>query len=209
MTGNRKYYLGFTAASLRLTEMIRIESHVKESSIDSYEEIESPYLLINPAKKTTGTREFKELIKRLEKLTPKQKNILITGDYTSQQQMAFLAVCKSYALVRDFTVEVLREKVGVYDYSLSETDYLTFYRRKQDSHPELDTLAESTQKKLRQVVFKILEQAGFINDLNNMTIQPQILGLEVIEAIIDDNSNWFKVFLLGDNEINELKQRHG
>jgi hypothetical protein len=73
----------------------------------------------------------------------------------------------------------------------------------------LERLAFSTQKKVKQLAFKILEQAGIIDDIKSKIIQPQLLSSELVDAIMEDNPEWLKVFLYSDNEITELKKIHG
>lgn len=208
MTQSPKYYFGFTAASLRLNEMVDIEQYALENGISNYNNQELKNL-IGHGKSKTSERVFHEFAKRLEKMTVAQKNILVNADRNTQKQVAFLGACKQYNYIRDFTVEVIREKLLVYNYQLSEFDYVSFARRKQEVHPELERLTVNTQTKVKQVVFKILEQAGIIDNINNLAIQPQLLSTDLIEAILDDNPEWLKVFLYADNDITELKRIHG
>jgi hypothetical protein len=86
-----------------------------------------------------------------------------------------VSICKSYSFIIEFIVEVVREKVLVNDYQISDGDYISFYRRKFDLHEEMDSITELTEKKIKQVTFKILEQAGLIDDIKNRIIQPQII----------------------------------
>ena len=81
---------------------------------------------LGSGKEATGKKFMNEISKRLNTLTEKQTNILVKGDLTSQKQIAFLSICKSHLFVRDFAVEVIREKLLVYDYQLSEGEYISF-----------------------------------------------------------------------------------
>ncbi|MFW6351598.1 MAG: DUF1819 family protein [Bacteroidota bacterium] len=209
MTTTKKYTFGFNAASLRLNEMINIEKYAVKHDLDKYDKIEDKSSLIGRGKSRTSEREFHELKKRLEKLSIKQKSLLLNGDLSAQKQIAFLGVCKHYRFIRDFVVEVIREKFSVFDYQLSEGDYLTFFRRQQESNPELERLAETTFKKAKQVLWKILEQSDIIDDVNNKNIQPQLLNQDTTRAIIDDNPEWLKIYMLSDAEIHELKETYG
>jgi hypothetical protein len=75
-----------------------------------------------------------------------------------QKQLLWLAVCKRYAYIREFSVEVLNEKYLRLDYELTEFDYDVFFSRKADWHIELDKLTDSTRKKLKQVLFRMLRE---------------------------------------------------
>jgi hypothetical protein len=146
-----------------------------------------------------------EINKRLRIFTAEQSDFFLLGDLTTQKQLAFLSVCKTHAFIRDFVVDVLREKVLVFDYEITEGEYITFFRRKSDVHPEMDDLTDITQNKVRQVTFKILEQAGMIDNIKTKNIQPQLLDSQLIKAIISDDSQWLKVFLMSDLDIENYK----
>lgn len=190
-----RYDFSFTAASLRRNETMMVANdrvHNQKSDLG---------LLIGGGKSTTGKRILRECNKRIDKLTSKEIWLLLNGDLITQNQMAFLAVCKLHAFIRDFVVEVVREKLLVFDYQLSEGEYISFFRRKEEEQPEMENLSELTQNKVRQVTFKILEQAGIIDTVKTKVIQPQILDDKVSKAIVSDDAEWLKVFLMSDMDI--------
>ena len=192
-----KYRLSFTAASLRLQEMSEFAREYKEKGLDSI----SKDLIIKGGNERTAEREFREIKFRINTLTDRQIEILAYGDLLSQKQIALLSMCKLYAFIRDFIVEVLRNKAIVFDYQLTEGEYVTFFRRKSEVHPELEEMAESTEKKIKQLTYKVLEQAGMIDNVRTKKIIPQIVGPQVINAIQEDDPEWLKIFLLSDLEI--------
>ena len=198
MSEVNKYEFSFTASSLRLNEMILLANSVIDRR-------EFDYInKLGNGKAATGKRLFTELNKRLSKLTDVQIALLAHADLISQNQIAFLSVCKTYGFLRDFVVEIVREKFLVFDNEITEGEYISFFRRKTDLHPEMDELTEITQKKIRQVTFKILEQAGIIDNVKTKIIQPQLLDKNVIDAIIADDSDWLKIFLISDMDIVNL-----
>ena len=131
---------------------------------------------------------------------------MLNSDLVTQKQLTLVSVCKPYSFIREFIVEVVREKVLVYDYQITDGDYISFYRRKFDLHEEMDSLTELTEKKIKQVTFKILEQAGLINDIKNRIIQPQIIDYKLMKALVQDNPNWLKVLLVSDMDIQRAKE---
>jgi len=200
-----KYNFGFTAASLRLNETINIERAFRKGGYSAYEEILNKEELIGKGNKRTSIREFRELTNRLKTLTTKQKDVLVNGDLVSQKQIAFLGACKNYRIIREFVLDVLREKILVFDYQLTESDYLIFERKK----PEVEQLAVTTRKKVKQVLLKIIEQAGLIDNNVRQMIQPQLLQQQVADIIMEDSPDWLKVFLYSDPAIQKLKQTYG
>jgi len=202
---SQKYILSFTAASLRLNEMVKVAKDAQEKGVQDLMQVRESDVVFSSVKNVTSIREFREIRKRLEKLTPDQTNILIEGDLISQKQIAFLAVCKHYSFIGDFTVEVIRDKVLVFDYKINESDYTSFINGKIPLHPELEVFSESTLKKAKQVMFHILEQVGIINNAIEKTIQPQILQGNVIKAIVKEDPNWLTIFFMPDKDIEQLK----
>ena len=90
------------------------------------------------------------------------------------------------------------------DFHLIDTDYLSFIRRKEINHDELANLTEQTQGKVKQVIFKILEQAGILNNIKDREIQLQILDQHVMKVIIEDSPEWFLIFMKSDYDIQQI-----
>lgn len=200
MTKTNKYDFSFTASSLRLNEMLMVaRAHQDGVEVDYTNEL-------GGGKSSTGKRMLSEFKKRISHLTPEQLDVLLNSDLVTQKQLALVSVCKPYSFIREFIVEVVREKVLVYDYQITDGDYISFYRRKFDLHEEMDSLTELTEKKIKQVTFKILEQAGLINDIKNRIIQPQIIDYKLMKALVQDNPNWLKVLLVSDMDIQRAKE---
>lgn len=192
------YDFSYTGYALRIKEMSRVSNLILNGEdFDAADEL-------GRGKETTGKRSLSEIQKRLNILSSKQKDILVNGDLISQKQIVFLAVCKLHFFVRDFVVEVLREKFLVFDYQFTEGDWLSFVRRKQEAHPELDEKSESSIYKIRKVTLQILEEAGLIDSVKEKNIQPQILDRDVIKAVLEDDPVWLKIFLFSDTDINDM-----
>jgi hypothetical protein len=193
-----KYDFSFTAASLRLPDMVLVaDALLHGRTIDYTNELGN-------GKAATGKRMLNEYQNRLGKLSQPLLEILVNGDLNSQKQIAFVAICKKSLFIRDFTIEVLREKFLLFDYQITESDYLSFFRRKFDLHLEMETLTDLTQKKIKQVLFKILEQVGLINNIKDKIIQPVLIEQNVKMAIAYDNPNWIKVLLMSDLDIKDI-----
>ena len=190
-----KYEFSLTGSSLRVNEMILFATkYINEGLLE-----------FKSDKGTTNKRMVSEFKKRIDNLTVNQQELLLNSNFSNQKQLAFLSACKTYSLLRDFVIEVVREKYLIMDYNLTETDYISFIRRKEINHDELANLTDQTQAKVKQVIFKILEQAGIINNVRDKEIQLQLLGESTKKSIIEDNPEWLKIFLLSDMDIqNEL-----
>jgi len=190
-----KYEFSLTGSSLRVNEMILFATkYINEGLLE-----------FKSDKGTTNKRMVSEFKKRIDNLTVNQQELLLNSNFSNQKQLAFLSACKTYSLLRDFVIEVVREKYLIMDFNLSDTDYISFIRRKEINHDELANLTDQTQAKVKQVIFKILEQAGIIDNVRDKEIQLQLLGESTKKSIIEDNPEWLKIFLLSDMDIqNEL-----
>jgi hypothetical protein len=194
----KKYKFSFTAASLRTKDLVSI---VNAQSLNKKEDIQ---LILGNGKSSTGRRLLIEFENWISTLNRQQTLVLQNGSYKSQNEIAFLAVCKYFNFIREFVIEVVREKYLVFDYKLTDGDYISFFRRKSEIYPEMEDLTEITQKKIKQVTFKMLEQAGIIDTVKLRNIQPQLLESDTLNAIIKDNSELLKVFLYSDYDIKRL-----
>ena len=205
MGTDSKYRLSFTAASLRLNETVKVAKAAHDSGITNLNEVRDSGVVFSSGKARTTEREFREIKKRLELLTPDQLEVMIHGDLISQKQIAFLALCKHYAFIRDFVIEVIRDKMLLFDYKINESDLNSFIKHKMYQHPELEEFSDSTMKKAKQVMFRILEQAGIINNSKEKIIQPQLLQPIVIKVIATDDRSLLRVFMISDRDIKDIK----
>lgn len=162
----------------------------------------SPSDLIRDKSKTQQ-REFSEFKKRLAVLNSTQLEILSNGTYPEQQMITHLALVKTYAIYKDFCEDVLLRKTMVYDMVLTDWDYNSFVSQKRMEHPELDRLAESTQKKVKQVVILMLQQVGLLEG-SNLQIKTPFLPLSVERSILDDDATLLRSFLYDDQKIDAL-----
>jgi hypothetical protein len=185
-----KYEFSFTACSLHIQEMadfLKIERGIIQPT--------------EGGKSASIKRKNIEFRKRLQTLTETQIVSFIDGDLVTQRQLAYLSVCKRYALIREFVLEVLLEKMTLLDYQVTEGEYISFFRRKMTDHPELEELSDTTEKKVKQVIFRILAEAGIINSIQEKVLQYQLVEPRMIQIIKEDHPKWFEVFLFNDQQI--------
>ncbi|MCG2587775.1 DUF1819 family protein [Rhodohalobacter sp. WB101] len=195
-----KYRFSFTGASAMIPEFTTLAQQIQNGF--TLDEIDTK--VAGREKYETNSREFRELKHRIKTLTPAQIEILADGDPTERNQITHLALCKTYGIYHDFVTEVLSEKIQVFDDSLTEMDYNSFISKKKMGHPELDRLAESTQKKVKQVIIKMLQQVGIIDSISNPSILPQTVHSKVENAIIEDHPKWLACFLYNEHQIETL-----
>jgi hypothetical protein len=195
MVESAKYGFSFTASAIRVNKFEKVLRHLSLG-----EDIDITNDLGN-GKSSTGTRVLSDLNKRAKVLNQEMIDLYLESDFQTQRSIAYLSICKAYDFIRDFVIEVIREKFLVYDYQITEGDFITFFRRKCEMHSEMDTLTDDTRYKIKQITFKLLEQVGMIDDVKSKTIQPQIMDVKLIDSIASDDKQWLKVFLMSDMDI--------
>ena len=212
MVNKTKYTFSFTGASALITETLVIAEEYNR--LRDWKAVEKSLLdnnLLNKVKQATFKREISEIKKRLSLLTEDQLQLMIQGSLDDAKAMILLSLVKSYSFLRDFIVEVIRNKYLLFDTFVSEIDYMKFVNTKSLSHNELNAITEVTAKKVKQVIFKLLEQVGLITQSKNGSILKPILNSKVIDVIVDDDPALLNAFLFSNEEIKSLLQKlkHG
>lgn len=200
----KKYVLSFTAASLMTYEAQQIvELYLEEMNWKKVETEVVNNNLLQKGTVATRKREFVEVKKRLQTLTLAQINFFHDATSSDTRFLVFLSCLKLYQFMFDFASEVVRNKLLLFDYQILNSDYESFYESKALSYDNLNTVSESTQSKLKQVLFKILEQAELIDSVKNKNIQKPYLSEALIKLIVEDDPKYLSGFLYSDNEIND------
>ena len=143
----------------------------------------------------TSQREFREIKARLECLSRDEIRLLSEGPFEEQKLISFVSFARLYRFFYEFMIEVVVEKILVFDYTLTEMDYNVFFNRKAVDHPEVEKLTTATQNKVKQVVFKVLEQAGIINNIQERIIQAPQLSPSFVALLSATNPQDVKLLL--------------
>jgi hypothetical protein len=208
MKKNKRYNFSLTGASALIAETLVIAEEY--NMLNDWKAVEKSLLdhnLLNKVKHATFKREFLEIKKRLSLLTKDQLQLMIQGSLDDAKAMILLSLVKAYSFLRDFIVEVIRNKYLLFDTVVSEIDYIKFVNTKSLSHNDLNAITEVTAKKVKQVIFKLLEQVGLITQAKNGSILKPILNSKVLDVIVDDDPALLNAFLFSNEEIKSLLQK--
>jgi hypothetical protein len=204
--GKTKYNLGFTAASLR-PELARIVAECY-LTVGNWDLAKDTILASNKLQSRSAgslVRMERELRQRIRTLTPIQIELLAHATSEDRAAMAWLATQKHCSYIFEFATEVLREKLAAHDPVLRLSDYETFVANRSAAHPELAKLATVSKNKIRQVLLRMLVEAGLLCDGSAMgLIQRPILSESVLRVIVNDNRHWLAGFLFSDREIQSI-----
>ena len=199
------YKLSYIGASLAVRESVVIaETFLALGDWRKTEEKVKGENLIQTRTQSSLYRYYFELAPRLQGLTEEQLTLLVEGTVQEQKYLLWYAICKHYAFIREFAVEVLHEKYLVFDFALTEFDYERFFNRKADWHEELAQLKDSSRVKMRTMLFRMLRDGGLVNQAH--VILPALLSRRLVEALQGDApwsapSGGFEIFPVSLAEI--------
>ncbi len=192
--------MSFTAGALLQPESVTIAKlYLEVGDWDLVKDKVISENLLQSRALSTLKRLSHEIIARLSTLNIEELTLLIESEYQDQAYLLWIAICRYYRFVADFATEVLRERFITFKPDLQHSDFDTFLNRRCDWHSELDNLSISTRKKLRQVLFKMLRDANFLDSKNN--IQATMLSTRLIETIKRNDSRDIKYFTISENAI--------
>lgn len=204
-----QYVLSYTAVSLSFYES-EIIANLFLETLD-WQSVEQKVIEDNILQKgsiATRKREFIELKRRLETLTPEQIAFYPHASSSDVKNLTMLACFKLYQFIFDFASTTIRNKLLLFDFQILNSDYESFYEAKALSYENLNTISEGTQYKLKQVLFKMFEQAGLIDSVKTKNIQKPYLSEELIKLILQDDPKYLRGFLYSDGEINDAIKRY-
>lgn len=144
-------------------------------------------------KLASQTRALREVYDRIGHLSDAERHYLSAeADRAEQQAMMWLAVCRTYRFVYEFAVEVLNERYQSWRLDLGHESFDRFLAEKAECDPGLDELSPSTCAKLRQVLFRILREAGLRGVEGK--IQPTWLSGRMKRLIEESNPADLRIF---------------
>jgi len=148
---------------------------------------------------STAKRVLKEITSRLKTLTEQELLLLRNGSPSEQKYLLWLSICRRYSFIRDFAVEVIRERFLTLKYDLPIEEFESFYNAKEQWHKELEKITDSSRYKQRTVVYKMLREADIID--SNRFILPAILSNDLISVISKHNPDDLMIFPISDIDL--------
>lgn len=177
-----RYALSFTSGSLLLREaLVAAPIYLREHDWTKVRHIMESDNLLGSRTISAGQRTTREVVQRLAVLTDSELELLIAATMSERGHLLWAAACRRYALIGEFGEEVLRERFLLLAPSLDYSHFDSFIRRKALWHEEISTLKDSTLRKLRATVFRMLVEAGLLTDDDQ--ILPAVLSARVSEVL--------------------------
>ena len=174
--------MSFTASCLRCRETAVIASLFLQ--LANWNKVHDEVLqqnILQIRATSSQQRIFREIKHCLEYLTSDEIQILANNNSSDAGTILWLAVCRSYQFIGEFAQEVIHEKYVTFQKSIDDSDYSLFFERKCSLHPELMALKDTTRKKIKQNLFKLLRECTIIGHKNE--ILASYFSREVFELL--------------------------
>jgi hypothetical protein len=190
-----KYLLSFTTMSLNIYETGEVAKlYLKYKNWDEVRKIIIDENYLQKGAMSTLKRQFIEIKRRLNNLTEEELNYLANNDFEAKY-IVMLAAFKTYEMIYDFAIEVLREKFLKEDLNIINSDFETFIESKKLAYENLNTITDNTKYKLKQVMFKMFEEASLITSTKEKIIKKPLMSENLVKIIKNDNKAYLKAFL--------------
>lgn len=131
----------------------------------------------------------KACLARLYALNDKGLITAITTQPTdTAKQICLYAMMKRYRLIWDFMLTVIGEKYRLREFSFGKKDINIFFMQIQEQDDFVSSWSDSTIKKIRQVMIKILVENGYLDHIKSDHLNPVLLR-SVLENGIRNNND--------------------
>jgi len=173
ITESPELKLSFTALALGLREMeMVVPLYLEHSNWEEVGKLVNDENLFQLTSQASSIRVFREVRQRLQTLDPETLEIFTELDLDDKRAIALVAACKKYPFIFDFIRITLKDKIQVFDQTLREEDLDVFWNSQTIKYPELEEIADSTKKKLKQVLVRLLSEAQLLNSTEDTWITP-------------------------------------
>ena len=160
-----------------------MESQLKDNEV--IEQIVQDNLFQYPTEKSVR-RMARACIRRLRALDSSELISSIASQPSDvSKQICLYAMMKQYRLVWDFMITVIGSKYESCDMSFNRSDINSFFMRLQEQDNWVATWSDSTIKKIKQVLAKLLVDNEYIDSVDAEKLNP-VLICSVLENAIRD-----------------------
>lgn len=176
------YKMSFTSGGLFLTESVTVAG-MHRSGEDWKHTLERALQegTTSLPKAASNRRTLREIVNRLMTLNDDEVRFLIEeAGRQEQQYLLWVATCRAYRFVREYAVEVICDRFLAYQLDLPLESFDIFFEAKADWDDGLASISDSTRNKLRQILFRMMREAGVVSDdhrIQSSYLSPQLRQL--------------------------------
>ena len=158
------------------------------SDEESIQEIVEQNLFQYPTEKTIA-RIAKACVKRLHAMEDESLISAVAFQPTEvAKQICLYAMMEQSRLIWEFMITVIGEKYRIKDMSFGRIDLNTFFMRLQEQNDIVASWSDSTIKKLKQIIARVLVETEYLDDTKADHLNPVWLH-PILENAIKSNGD--------------------
>ncbi|MGQ4599531.1 BrxA family protein [Nocardia sp. R6R-6] len=205
---NGTYRLSFTTGGLLRAEAVAMAGLLVTTPDAATARAQAVELnLVQQRTMASTLRVTREVVQRLGELPPAGVELIAHGSVDDSRQLMWLAACLRYRFLRDFGREVVRDRLVSGRDVVGYADFDTFWNLQSSWVDALRDAADSTRGKLRQNTFRMLREAGLLDNEDRVLPINPAPGVSAVVAAVGDEL--LLSFPIHDAQVAALAGRDG
>ena len=183
-------YRAITAENFYLIEMRNTCKFILENKVEEdLKKMLKANNILEAVSESNFSKKFNTINKRLKSLTDNLKKQIVDIDLTSARFINLYSILCNERFILEFLEEVVKEKYDNYDYSIKESDFLSYLAIKSEQSEIINNWTESGKRKMLIKVKNFLTEGGFLEkNKDSYKIIKPVVDLAVIDEI-KENGN--------------------
>ncbi|MDM8516193.1 DUF1819 family protein [Desulfobacterales bacterium HSG16] len=138
----------------------------------------------------SAKRQAKLIKERLSLVKPECLKLIDKGSSDVLVQALLAASIKHSRLIGDFMLRIVKPQWLVFKKHISSKDWQDYLEMCGQIDPKVNNWKETTRNKLRQVVFRILAEAKYIENTRSLKLQPVSVVPEIKTYLLNNSEDY-------------------
>ena len=183
-------YRAITAENFYLIEIKNTCKFILENKLEEdLKKMLKANNILETVSESNFSKKFNTINKRLKFLTDNLKKQIVNTDLTSARFINLYSILCNERFILEFLEEVVKEKYDNYDYSIKESDFLSYLATKSEQSEIINNWTEAGKRKMLVKIKNFLTEGGYLEkNKDGYKIIKPIIDLAVIDEI-KENGN--------------------
>ena len=171
-------YRAITAENIYLIEIKNTCKFILENKLEEdLKKMLKANNILETVSESNFSKKFNTINKRLKFLTDNLKKQIVNTDLTSARFINLYSILCNERFILEFLEEVVKEKYDNYDYSIKESDFLSYLATKSEQSEIINNWTEAGKRKMLVKIKNFLTEGGYLEKNKD--------GYKIIKPIID------------------------
>ncbi len=179
------------AGSLLITESRKIaELLLYEVDEDGWHQAIVIDNLLQKRSPVAAKRQARLIRNRLSLMRPDLWKMIHTGAADLSTQALLAAAIKHSRLIGDFMENVVKENWRTFNQKITLRDWTNFLEICSQTDPKVAKWTGATRSKLKQIVFRILAEAKYLDSTRSSNLLPVLVLSEIKNYLVSNSENY-------------------